>query len=70
MRHRETGVFFSERQIMNKKTQIETLCHKCVDDYEEAGFIVIKVPGQKFTDVCTHCQTGWGWDYEVKPKGG
>lgn len=52
------------------KPHIETLCHKCADDYEEAGFIVIKVPGQKFKDVCTHCQTGVGWDYEVKPKGG
>ena len=53
------------KMFLVDKPHIETLCHKCADDYEEAGFIVIKVPGQKFTDVCTHCQTGVGWDYRI-----
>jgi len=49
----------------NTGPTVETLCHKCADDYEEAGFIVVKVPGQKFKDNCTHCQTGQGWDYRI-----
>lgn len=50
------------------KPHVETLCHKCHGDYLEAGFIVVKVPGQKFKDACTHCQSGQGWDYEVEAK--
>lgn len=52
----------------NAGPTVETLCHKCHGNYLEAGFIVVKIPGQKFKDICTHCQSGQGWDYEVKAK--
>jgi len=52
--------------VINK--HIETLCHSCLGDYLEAGFMVVRVPKQEHRDSCTHCQRRQGWDYEIKSK--
>jgi hypothetical protein len=56
--------------VNDKRKHIETLCYNCKNDYEEAGFKLRKIPGQKYKDQCTHCQRGRGWDYEIKQQNG
>ncbi len=46
---------------------IKTLCHRCKQDYEDAGYTVRHVGGRSaLKNTCDYCNTGIGFDYEVE----
>ena len=48
---------------MSEKTII-TLCHRCKENFEEAGEKLIQVGIEK--SLCTYCNCANGCDYEIR----
>lgn len=51
-----------------KRLDERCLCWSCKDDYETAGYIVIRIYKIKHKDRCDKCGR-FGWTYIVKNKG-
>ena len=45
------------------------LCQRCVDDYRDSGFILIKNGWQENMERCDFCRTGMGFEFIIKERG-
>ena len=51
------------------KASLTTLCPICLDSFQGAKGVRVRRadPKQKIKDVCTYCQTNFGYDYYIQP---
>lgn len=51
------------------EASLTTLCPICLDSFQEAKSVRVRRadPKQKIKDVCTYCQTNFGYDYYIQP---
>ena len=53
---------------MKNKPMIRTLCHRCANDYRDAGYRLSKRGYQSVKEPCDICHVRPGLDYTVTPK--
>jgi len=51
------------------EASLTTLCPICLDSFQGAKGVRVRRadPKQKIKDVCTYCQTNFGYDYYIQP---
>ena len=51
------------------EANLTTLCPICLDSFRGAKGVRVRRadPKQKIKDVCTYCQTNFGYDYYIQP---
>ena len=51
------------------EASLTTLCPICLDSFQGAKGVRVRRadPKQKIKDVCTSCQTNFGYDYSIQP---
>ena len=51
------------------EASLTTLCPICLDSFQGAKGVRVRRadPKQKLKDVCTYCQTNFGYDYYIQP---
>ena len=51
------------------EASLTTLCPICLDSFQGAKGVHVRRadPKQKIKDVCTYCQTNFGYDYYIQP---
>ena len=51
------------------EASLTTLCPVCLDSFQGAKGVRVRRadPKQKIKDVCTYCQTNFGYDYYIQP---
>ena len=51
------------------EASLTTLCPICLDSFQGAKGVRVRRadPKQKIKDVCTYCQTNFGFDYYIQP---